>query len=562
MLKTLLLVWVSLLFCFSYSNAEDYTQQYQVGDTGPNGGTVTDVVVTSALTDSTTEIIGDFLEQTDTYVYTETITESVQQVTYETVEVTTEVTTNNLLTTELQDTATMTNTHDCTNSTNCYGMNGADFTTGNQGQGGGSAIINFDLSDYDNMQEIEYGGTVYSHESNATVPLCSNTSGDCKDEFKVTVTLKDGNDVVKVYTHNYTNISWTGSQDYSFTQDVSNEVFSSADLEFYGIDRGFNNGYYGPGLSDAFFLVTWNKIEEIINEVINFVTMETIKNTTLYDYKSDYIPPVETSLPDFEPIETVEVQFEVKPEEVMTFEIEVKDLETGVVEVQLTTEFNGEIEIETIETIEVFDMPEINMTELEMPEMVDLESAGEIVEVAPEEVQESNSDAGQRVADGGNQTDSESSESELQSETEPEREVDDTTEPEPEPEPDRQDDRGSSDEDGKEADEKEVEEKETKEEKVKTSIAKAKQKVAQKILAKIVSQNDTLVLDSTKLALMVALSDTKGFNAYQQKQLDDAMFYISEDIYNIELNDNPAGNLLLYGTDRLMDQLIDQQYGD
>ena len=59
-----------LLVCFS---SKAYEQQYNVGDTGPNGGVVTSVTVGSVLSDSFTELVGDFLEATDTYTYTETI---------------------------------------------------------------------------------------------------------------------------------------------------------------------------------------------------------------------------------------------------------------------------------------------------------------------------------------------------------------------------------------------------------------------------------------------------------------------------------------------------------
>jgi len=85
-------LWV--LCCYSfYSNA--YEQQYYVGDTGPNSGTVTSVVLNSVLSDTSVEMVGDFEETTYTYVYTETVVEDVQTTqqvtttTYETVEQTT-----------------------------------------------------------------------------------------------------------------------------------------------------------------------------------------------------------------------------------------------------------------------------------------------------------------------------------------------------------------------------------------------------------------------------------------------------------------------------------------
>ena len=89
MILKILVLW--LLLCFSSSRA--YEQQYNVGDTGPNGGVVTSVTVQSVLSDSYTELVGDFLETTDTYTYTETILENVENVSYQTVEITEEVTT-------------------------------------------------------------------------------------------------------------------------------------------------------------------------------------------------------------------------------------------------------------------------------------------------------------------------------------------------------------------------------------------------------------------------------------------------------------------------------------
>ena len=75
----------SLLFlASSYSYAEDYTQQYQVGDTGPNGGVVTSVDVVSDFIGEEVVQEGDFLEITYTYEYTETVIEEVEDVRFST----------------------------------------------------------------------------------------------------------------------------------------------------------------------------------------------------------------------------------------------------------------------------------------------------------------------------------------------------------------------------------------------------------------------------------------------------------------------------------------------
>ena len=596
MLKKLLLALAFLVCCYSYSNA--YDQQYQVGDTGPNGGEVTNVVVTSSIIDTTSEIIGDFIEYTDTYLYEEVITESVETTTSTTTLVQTEIQTSNLLTSEIQDAATMTNVFDCSNTNNCYGMGSqVEITTGNQQQGGGTAIVDFDLSTYSNMEEIDYGGKVYSHSSNARVPNCNQTNGDCKDEFKVTLTLKNGNSVVDTFVHNYTNINWTGVQDYAFNQDVSNKTFDSASLEFYGIDRGYNTGYYGPGFSDAFLQVTYSQLVQQINNIINYTVMTTIKQTQESVIDSVYSPQPVIEF-DFEPIEmdvdVIELSFDTSTDEVMTFEIEVVEVE-NVVEVNMTTDFGGELEVETIEVIDVveimdmpdtmeMEMPNIDMQmaelEIEMPEIemsvepeVTMEPEVEVNTPEPEmdtgsepEPMEPDTSTEPEPMEPDTSTEPEPMESET-TETEPEPE---TTEPEesnePEQEPEEQsepDSRSDQEADEQESDQEENKEskEESKEEKVKTAIAKAKQKVAQKILAKIISANDTIALDSTKLALMIALSDQDGFSAYQEMQLQDIEFYIDNGLLDAYLPTNNIGQYYLFGgSDVQMDDLINLQY--
>ncbi len=110
---------------------------------------VTSVTLESVLSDSSTELVGDFLETTDTYTYTETIVEEVENITYETVQTTQEVTTNNLLTNSFTDTNI--------NVGDNYGLTGSDFSTGNQSQGGGSRVYDVDVSNYDDIQKINYG---------------------------------------------------------------------------------------------------------------------------------------------------------------------------------------------------------------------------------------------------------------------------------------------------------------------------------------------------------------------------------------------------------------------
>ena len=378
--------WLSLLVS-PYSKA--YEQQYGVGDIGPNNGTVISVTVQSELSSSSTELVGDFLETTDIYTYTETIIEEVENVTYETVQVTEEVTTSNLI-----DSYTDTNINVVSTTNNSYGMTGAEITTGNQSQGGGSRVYDIDVSSYDNIEQIDYGSTVYSHSSNSTVPDCANTTGDCKDEFKITVNLYSSGVLVKNYTHSYTAMNWTGSQDYSYNQDVSAITFDSADLELYGIDRGYTSDYYGPGFSDMFFNITYNQISEIINTITSYVEYTTIKKTEEYSYSSEYVPPPPEPVYNDVVIDidtSFEMEFENFEGDIVSFEIDLVETETGEIEVQMTT-FEEDVEVE------------VEIIELDMEEMIeDLDVEVEIAEVesdsedAPEPTVETEEEGEQEV---------------------------------------------------------------------------------------------------------------------------------------------------------------------
>ena len=67
-----------MLFYCSYSSpALSYTQQYNVGDTGPNGGTVTSSTLTSVITNTEVTLNGGFEETTTTTNWTETVVEEI-----------------------------------------------------------------------------------------------------------------------------------------------------------------------------------------------------------------------------------------------------------------------------------------------------------------------------------------------------------------------------------------------------------------------------------------------------------------------------------------------------
>jgi len=264
-----------------------------------------------------------------------------------------EITTENLL-----GESTDININDVTTSGNDYGMTGAEFTTGNQTLGGGSRTFDIDLSEYENIDLIEYGSNVYSHTSNQSLPICSNTTGDCRDEFKITVNLYNDNVLVKTYTHNYYDIDWSGTKSYNYSQTTIDLVFNSAELELYGMDAGYPNGYFGPGFSNPYFKATYEVIDIIINEVLTSVEMNFIESTVnIYE--------------DF----TVDIQFEDIQGDVVSVEFDMITPETF--DVQIEEPVIEEIMIEpAVEEIEI----EIDMTD--MVEELDVEI--EVAQMEPD----------------------------------------------------------------------------------------------------------------------------------------------------------------------------------
>jgi len=262
-----------------------------------------------------------------------------------------EITTENLL-----GKSADTNINDVTISGTDYGMTGAEFTTGNQTLGGGSRTFDIDLSEYENIDLIEYGSNVYSHTSNQSLPICSNTTGDCRDEFKITVNLYNDNVLVETYTHNYYDIDWSGTKSYNYSQTTIDLVFNSAELELYGMDAGYPNGYFGPGFSNPYFKATYEVIDIIINEVLTSVEMNFIESTVnIYE--------------DF----TVDIQFEDIQGDVVSVEFDMITPET----------FDVQIEEPVIEEIMI--EPAVEEIEMDMTDMVEeLDVEIEVAQMEPD----------------------------------------------------------------------------------------------------------------------------------------------------------------------------------
>ena len=697
-----------MLCCCSYSNlALAYTQQYNVGDTGPNGGTVQSVTVTSTVTGTEVALNGGFEETTTTTQYTETVIEQIsttQTVTNSTTTSVETTTTNTLPGIEATDwTATGTaggvNSNSCSYSGGiaageaCMGkmknVNNNLVTTDNYNVNtlGGGQVVSEYVELGTNLTEAEiqagftlnYGVRVQSHGSNATVPLCSATSGDCKDVFRITTRLyqadPNGGNLsnILIGTYNrYETLTFSNFRNYSYTEDIGANNYTEiwGQMELWGVDAGYHKNVYGPIFSQPFMTLTYDVLTTVTETITQLVlsTQETVYNTSEESVTSIFIgdPTTDTTIPeiDFEVVDSfeieivnedtgggIEMEFSVEVDEttnVATVEMESTNMETGVVQVETIAEIDLNIDfgsfdsgpmdanMPSVESIEADIGSQIDTAvadavaeiEIDLPDMstdtTQMADAGPVVEMAPP------GDAGPEPSDSGPEPTTEISTSEGSANEPPQENVSEaestqnpeTTEPtesvqessgdveqpveesasepegsdsgdsesgedtsEPEAESDSSDSGDAESSDGENNDsssrgeksegksgndsksksksnkQKEKSNSEKKKEYVEKKVAEAKQKIATRILSAM-ADTYSAINETTKIALISSLTDTKNFQAYLDKQnalpLD---WYTDEQIYTDmpQLLD-PASVLYNMAQDKIMDEMIMMQY--
>ena len=179
------------------------------------------------------------------------------------------------------------------------------------GAQGGIYSTTVDLTEAMTIEEInagfdlEYGVTVDSHSSNASLPTCDQTSGDCQDNFNLTLTLQDGETVVQQYDHEFV-LDYAGLRDYQFEQTVVENSWSelTALIELYGQDAGYPTGLYGPQFTDPWLTTGYDAIsyitEQIVtivqddmDEALDFVTEEEVIETEIIEEPVDLVELVE-----------------------------------------------------------------------------------------------------------------------------------------------------------------------------------------------------------------------------------------------------------------------------
>jgi len=194
-------------------------------------------------------------------------------ITEQTTTVETEVTSGNLVP-ELKDwqmsgdaTVTGGNYNYCQAGEACTGSQGGTFST------------EIDFSDEMTKAEINagfdfnYGVTVNSHSSNATLPLCADTTGDCKDTVKINVILTENSiEIGESFSHEFV-IDYGDQYNYQFSQSIGTNNYEqlSAWLSLYGIDSGYPSGMWGPQFIDPYLTLNYTSIEYITNEIYNVI---------------------------------------------------------------------------------------------------------------------------------------------------------------------------------------------------------------------------------------------------------------------------------------------------
>ena len=213
--------------------------------------------------------------------------------------------------------ATMTgNTNFCDPGEACTGAQGGTYST------------TIDVTDEMSIAEINagfdlaYGVTVNSHPSNASLPTCDQTNGDCQDNFNLTLTLTENDEVRQTYEHEFV-LDYSGLREYDFEQTVvSNSwVELSMLLELYGQDAGYPTGLYGPQFTDPWLTTGYNAISYITEQIVTIVQddMDDVIEEILEEVMEEPEPEIVLEEPEpeviAEPEPEVIIEIEPEPEE-------------------------------------------------------------------------------------------------------------------------------------------------------------------------------------------------------------------------------------------------------
>ena len=430
-----------MLCCYSYSNpALAYTQQYNVGDTGPNGGTVTSSTLTSVITNTEVTLNGGFEDTTTTTNWTETVVEEIATsttTTQTTSQITATTTSNFVPTIDSSDWSTegrikLEGGTQCRTDGSSGAVGAGEACTGyqhnNQNQlvldsnnhnftalGGGQITseqfemgLDLTVAEIQSGFTLNYGVDVESHKSNLTVPRCGGTTGDCKDVFRITARLYKGagannSNLIGEYSNSVT-LTYTGTQAHSFTQDIGTNNYTEVwgQMELWGIDSGYHTGYFGPTFSDPFMTLTYDAVTQITQTITQIILSDqtTVYNTSEDTLTSVFIGDTTTDIPDidFTEVESfeivivnedtgggIEMEFSVEVDEttnVATVEMETTNMDTGIVAIETIVEIDLNLDFGSMDTgpMEV-SMVEIETIEADIGSQIDTAVGDAIAEI-------------------------------------------------------------------------------------------------------------------------------------------------------------------------------------
>jgi hypothetical protein len=251
------------------------------------------------------------------------------------------------------------------------------------------SLINQGLSVEEIQQgfDYQYGSSIESHVSNTNVPSCSNTNGDCKDYFTITVRLSDEAGTV-FRTHEHTvEMDYVGVRDYSYNQTLeqNNYLDVSFQMDIWSVDAGYTSGYYGGIISDPFFSVQYQTVEiitDIIDDIVNDIIFDDINTDDMtVDISIDDFFDEDISFEiDFAPIEDLDItvdvvsiddlpEIEIDMETTETIEVEVVEEQTEeMIEEQIEETIEEPIEETVEESVDEPEQEEAEEVEAERPE--------------------------------------------------------------------------------------------------------------------------------------------------------------------------------------------------
>lgn len=263
----------------------------------------------------------------------------------------------------------------CVSGANCTGYQGGTFYTD---------LIK--LNDTMSVEEIQagfildYGVTVRSHSSNADLPLCANTNGDCKDSLTIALELFNNNESVEKFTHSFV-LDYAGLRNYSFSQPVKPNDYQTLDalMSLTGRDDGYGSGLWGPQFTDAYLLSTYMQIEYITNEIYRL-----IENSLMDDYVLDVTNSLNDRLDRLVSLESIEMErlaiietTRIEAERLAQLELERLEAEAAVID--LIAEIELETEQTEIPTVTV----EIQTSDANLDDQTDATTSTIMAQVIP-----------------------------------------------------------------------------------------------------------------------------------------------------------------------------------